>query len=106
MSGMDNYSETTRTTATSTTLTGADYNLLVIGATGAVAVTLPDASTIPSGRAYRVYKDNAAQTITITPAAGTVDGGANTTLATGVTAAKEFISDGDNWFTLSAWASA
>lgn len=103
MSGMDNYSETTRTTATSTTLTGADYNLLVIGATGAVAVTLPSAATIPSGRVYRVYKDAAAQTITITPAAGTVDGGANTTLATGAIHAKEFVSDGTNWFTLAAY---
>lgn len=103
MSGADNYSETTRTTAVSTTITGADYNLLVIGAGGAVAVTLPDASTIPSGRVYRVYKDAAAQTITITPAAGTVDGGANTTLASAAVHAKVFVSDGDNWFTVAAY---
>lgn len=103
MSGADNYSETTRTTAVSTTITGADYNLLVIGATGAVAVTLPNAATIPSGRVYRVYKDAAAFAVTITPATGTVDGGANTTLAASAIHAKVFVSDGTNWFTVSAY---
>ena len=68
-----------------------------------MAVTLPNAATIPSGRVYRVYKDAAAQTITITPATGTIDGGANTTLATGAIHAKTFVSDGTNWFTVSAF---
>lgn len=103
MSGKDNQSETVRTTAVGTTLTANDYNLLVIGATGAVAVALPDATTTPPGRTYTVYKDAAAQTITITPAAGTVDGGASTTLATGAIHAKTFVNDGTNWFTVAAY---
>lgn len=104
MSGNDNYSETIRTVAGSTTLTGNDYDLLVIGATGAVAVTMPSAAALPGpGRIYRVYKDAAAQTITITPAAGTIDGGANTTLASGAIHSKTFVSDGTNWFTVAAY---
>ncbi len=103
MSGFDNVSETVRTTAVTTTLTANDFNLLVLGATGAVSVTLPAGSSLPPGRTYRVYKDAAAQTITITPASGTLDGGANTTLATGAIHAKRFVTDGTNWFTISAY---
>lgn len=103
MSGFDNTSETVRTVSGSTTLTNNDYDLLVIGATGAVAVTLPSGATVQPGRVYRVYKDAAAQTVTITPAAGTVDGGANTTLAASAIHAKAFLSDGTNWFTISAY---
>lgn len=103
MSGSDNTSETVRVTAGSTTLTNNDYDLLVIGATGAVAITLPSAALVQPGRLYRVYKDAAAQTITITPATGTVDGGANTTLATGAIHAKAFVTDGTNWFTITAY---
>lgn len=103
MSGFDNTSQTTRTSAVGTVLTNNDYNLLVLGATGAVAVTLPNAALIQPGRQYTVYKDAAAQTITITPAAGLVDGGASTTLATGAIHAKRFLSDGTNWFTTDAY---
>lgn len=103
MSGFDNTSFTTRTTAGNATLTANDYVLLVLGATGAVAVTLPAPSAVPPGRTYIVYKDAAAQTITITPAAGQVDAGANTTLATGAIHAKRFVTDGSNWFTISAY---
>jgi hypothetical protein len=102
MSGNDNTSETLRTTAVGTTLTNSDYDLLVLGATGAVAITLPSGLLVQPGRTYTVYKDSAAQTITITPAAGTVDGGANTTLASGAVHAKTFVTDGTNWFTKSA----
>lgn len=103
MSGNDNRSETTSTTAVSYTVPLSDYNVLVIGATGAVAITLPAATAVPSGRVFNVYKDAAAQTITITPAAGLIDGGANTTLATGAIHAKKFVSDGANYFTLAAY---
>lgn len=103
MSGFDNTSQTTRTSSVSTTLTNNDYNLLVLGATGAVAVTLPSGLLVQPGRQYTVYKDAAAQTITITPAAGTIDGGASTTLATGAIHAKRFLSDGTNWFTTDAY---
>ena len=103
MSGFDNLSETTVTTAVNYTVTLADYNVLVLAAAGAVAITLPSALTVPAGRIYRIYKDAAAQTITITPAAGLIDGAANTTLATGAIHAKEFVSSGANWFTVAAY---
>lgn len=106
MSGYDNISWTTRTSAaTSNTLTSTDYQLLLLVLTGATAVTLPAAgtTTCPAGRNYTVYKDASAQTVTITPASGTVDGGASTTLATGAIHAKTFTNDGTNWFTVSAF---
>lgn len=104
MSGNDNLSETTVTTAVSYTVALNDYNVLVLGATGAVAVTLPAPATgVRSGRVFNVYKDAAAQTITITPAAGLIDGGASTTLATGAIHSKKFVCDGTNYFTLSAY---
>ena len=104
MSGLDNTSETVRTTAsTAVTLTNNDYVVLLAVLTGATAVTLPAGSTVTPGRPYTVYKDASAQTVTITPASGTIDGGANTTLATGAAHAKTFITDGTNWFTLTAY---
>ncbi len=103
MSGLDNNSETTVTTAVTYVATLNDYNILVLAAAGAVAITLPSAVRVGSGRVIRVYKDAAAQTITITPAVGLIDGAANTTLATGAAHAKSFISDGTNWFTVSAY---
>ena len=103
MSGLDNTSETVRTSAVSTTLTNNDYDLLILGATGAVAVTLPSAPTIQPGRVYRVYKDAAAQTITITPATGTVDAIASVSLASGAVHAKGFVNDGTNWFTITSY---
>jgi hypothetical protein len=104
MSGLDNTSETLRTSAATTNvLTQNDYVLLLAVLTGATAVTLPSAATVQPGRPYTVYKDASAQTVTITPATGTIDGGANTTLATGAAHAKQFITDGTNWFTLTAY---
>lgn len=104
MSGFDNTSETVRTTsATSVTLTNNDYDLLLVSLTGATAVTLPNGANVQPGRLYRVYKDASAQTVTITPASGTIDGGANTTLATGAAHAKAFLTDGTNWFTITAY---
>lgn len=103
MSGFDNTSETTSTTAGSYVVPLSDYNVLVIGAVGAVAITLPSATLVPPGRVFRVYKDAAAQTITITPAAGLIDGAANTTLATGAIHAKTFVSNGANYFTVAAY---
>lgn len=103
MSGFDNTSFTTRISAVSTTLTANDYVLLVNGATGAVTVTLPAPTAVPPGRTFIVYKDAAAQTITITPASGLVDGGANTTLASGAIHSKRFVTDGVGWFTIAAF---
>jgi len=99
MSGADNTSMTLRTTAVSTTMTQNDYVLMVIGAGGAVTVTLPSVTALQPGRPYTVYKDNAAQTITIDPAGSeTIDGGATTTLLTGQVHAKTFVSNGTAWF--------
>lgn len=104
MSGFDNTSETVRSSsATANVLTANDYDLLLITLTGATAVTLPAPALTQPGRLYRVYKDASAQTVTITPAAGLVDGAASTTLATGAIHAKAFLSDGTNWFTVTAY---
>lgn len=103
MSGLDNTSETVKTVSGNYTVTANDYDVLVIGATGAVAITLPNGALIQPGRVYRIYKDSAAQTITIAAASGNIDGGANTTLASGAAHAKGFVTDGTNWFTITAY---
>ena len=103
MSGLDDTSFTTRSTsATAVTITQNDWNVLLLSLTGATAVTLPAGSSVQQGREYTIYKDASAQTVTITPASGTIDGGANTTLASGAVHCKCFVTDGTNWFTLSA----
>jgi hypothetical protein len=67
-------------------------------------VNLPAVATTQPGREYTVYKDSAAQTITIDGnGAETIDGGATTTLASGAVHAKTFVSDGDEWFTVTAY---
>lgn len=104
MSGLDNTSQTTRTVAATTTLTQNDYILFVIGATGAVTVNLPAVASVQPGRQYTVYKDAAAQTITIDGAGSeTIDGAATTTLASGAIHAKRVVSDGTQWFTTDAY---
>lgn len=98
MSGFDNTSETTRTTAVATTLTNNDYDLLCLGIAGNIVVTVPSGVTVQPGRFYRIYKDAAAFTVTITPAAGTIDGGANIVLAASAKHAAGIVSDGTNWY--------
>lgn len=102
MSGNDDLSfTTTKTSATSYTMTKSDYFLTLQSLTGATAVTLPDPTTVPSGRPFYVQKDGSAQTVTISSAgSGQVDGGASVTLATGAVHGRIIISDGTNWWTV------
>jgi len=99
MSGADDISWTTVVTAGATTyvLGKTDYIVSVQGATGAVAITLP-APTGLTGREYVLQKDAAAQTVTITPASGNVDGGASVTLASGAVHARRLFCDGTGWW--------
>ena len=73
-----------------------------ITSTGTIrAVTLVNANTCVSGRIV-VVKDEgggaAAFNITVTPAAGTIDGAANKVINTNYGVLR-FISNGTNWFT-------
>jgi hypothetical protein len=103
MSGMDDISYTLRVSAaTSNVLTANDYVLLLQSLTGATAVTLPAPSGL-SGRIYIVEKDASAQTVTITPASGNVDGAANVTLASGAVHAKQFVCDGTGWWSVASF---
>lgn len=99
MSGYDNASETIRKTAVSTTLTNNDYNLLVLGATGAVTITLPLSASIQPGRPYKLYKDAAAQTVTVTPSGSDTFPDGAVTLASGARHGAEILTDGlGNWY--------
>lgn len=102
MSDKDDINYTTvKSAATTYTLGANDYFLTLQALTGATAVTLPAPTAALVGRQYIVQKDASAQTVTITPASGNVDGGANTTLATGAVHAKIFMCDGTAWWTVS-----
>lgn len=102
MSGLDNTAETfVKTPFTGTyVVTQNDYDVMCLALTGALAVTLPAGSAVQPGRTYRILKDASAQTVTIAPASGTIDGGANITLATGAKHGVIVITDGANWFTV------
>jgi N-methylhydantoinase B/oxoprolinase/acetone carboxylase alpha subunit len=103
MSGNDNTSETVRTfsaaTVFTTTMTNNDFDLIVTGATAAVTVNLPDATTLTPGRPYSVVKDAAAFTVTIDPSgAQTINGAATLVLAASAFHGAIFFTDGVAWF--------
>lgn len=85
--------------ATSNVLGETDYFLSLQVLTGATAVTLPAPSADRKGREYVIHKDASAQTVTITPASGTIDGGASVTLATGAVHCRRVLCDGATWWT-------
>lgn len=88
----------TRAVAGNAQLSAGDFAVLVTTGAGAVAITLPAAPA--AGRVCAVKKvDAGAGAVTVTPAAGTLDGAANQQLAAqnhGVLV----IFDGANWFTV------
>lgn len=88
----------TRAVAGNTAMTATDFELLVTTGAGAVAITLPAAPSV--GRMAAVKKvDAGAGAVTITPAAGQLDGAANQALAAqnhGVLVQW----DGANWWTV------
>lgn len=104
MSGNDNYSETVRTSAVSTTIALSDFDLLVLGSTGNTVVTIPLASAFPPGRTFRIYKDAAAFTCTITPTGpNLIDGAATKVLAASAAHAAHIVTDGTNWFSTASY---
>lgn len=101
MSGLDNNSYTTVISAATSNVLGVnDYILTLQALTGATAVTLPAPSAALKGREFVVHKDASAQTVTITPASGQVDGGASVTLATGAVHARRLVCDGAAWWSV------
>lgn len=104
MSGMDDKAWTTViTSATAYTVADTDYFVTLQSLTGATAVTLPAPSAALKGREYLLHKDASAQTVTITPASGNIDGGASVTLATGAVHARRVFCDGAAWWTGSSF---
>lgn len=100
MSGMDDKNWTTTVTAaTAYTVLDTDYFVSFQVLTGATAATLPAPSSNLRGREYVLHKDASAQTVTITPASGTIDGAASVTLATGAVHARRVFCDGTVWWT-------
>lgn len=89
------YSNGLRTITASTTLTTADFVVLV-NAAAAATVTLPSAVVVGAGSRGFIIKNIGAATVTLAATAGNVEGGASTTIAPyeSVTA----VSDGANWW--------
>src|SRR6478609_7866252 len=103
MSGADNTSYTVRSTTVATPLTAQDPVLLVSPTGGSIVITVPAASSLQPGRNFIVRRDaTATNTVTITPASGTINGAANLVLAAGAIGCAELYSDGTNWFSLGA----
>lgn len=99
MSGNDNTSYTVRTVATTGATLGPNDSVLIMTNTAAKAVAMAGGATAIPGRQYTVVNAGATGAITITPAAGLIDGGATYSLAAGL--ACTVINDGTNWILLS-----
>lgn len=87
-----------RSVAVNTAMTATDFELLVTTGAGAIAVTLPAAPS--AGRIVAVKKiDAGAGQVTVTPAAGQLDGAASQNLnAQNVGIYVQW--DGANWWTV------
>jgi homogentisate 1,2-dioxygenase len=97
LSGFDNTSETVRTSAVATTLTNNDYDLYIAAQAGNIVVTGPSGALSIPGRTYSVTKDGAAFTVTLTPAAGLINGAATLVLAASAFHGAVIVNDGTNW---------
>ncbi|ATW69396.1 hypothetical protein SEA_OLICIOUS_38 [Streptomyces phage Olicious] len=102
MSGNDNVSYTVRTVSAAGTSLSANDSILVMTGTGAKAVALQSGALAIPGRQYTVVNSGASGNITITPAAGLIDGAATLTVAP--SAAATFVNDGTNWQLISVTA--
>lgn len=103
MSAWNSNGLTVRTTAATTDTVLATDDVIVYTAGTAKTAALPNAAltgSVQPGKVYR-FVNAGAGTVTITPAAGTIDGGANKVMATAPTAATPgtlmIVSDGTNW---------
>lgn len=94
------------TKTASYTLTATDSNILGDATSGAITITLPDATNI-SGLQYRVKKiDSSANAVTIaTTSSQTIDGATTKALSSQYDSAT-FVSDGANWKLFSTSAAA
>lgn len=105
MSAMNSNGLTVRTTAATTDTILATDDVCVYTAGTAKAVALPNAalSTVQLGKVYRIVNAGAGA-LTITPAAGTIDGAATRVMVTaptnGTPGTQIVVSDGTNWRTI------
>jgi len=99
MSGLDDTSYTYRAVTAATTLTANDYILAVSPSGGNVVVTVPSGALTIPGRVYYVRRDaTATNTVTLTPAAGLIDGAASKAVgAAGAIGYLAIVNDGTNW---------
>lgn len=107
MSGLDNTSYTVRTTALAADTLTAQDSVVIYTNAAAKTVALPLISALTPGRQYTLVNANTG-TITVTPAAGTINGGATLVIVAGVAGGSTgvgratFINDGVNWITLNS----
>jgi hypothetical protein len=83
------------------TATGADNTILANTSSAAIVITLPDPSTF-AGRIYTIKKIGIGgidKELTITPAAGTIDGGASYIIYNDWTYVS-MQTDGSNWYVI------
>ena len=99
MSGLDNTSYTFRATASATVTLGNTDSVVSTTLAGAKAVTVPSGLLVQPGRTFTVINNGASGSATLTPAAGTINGGATYVMIAGSMAT--IINDGTNWIVLS-----
>jgi hypothetical protein len=82
------------------TATASDYTVLVDATSGAVTITIPNATSFKTGKIFTVKKtDASANNVSISIATGTVDGAASITWNTQYQS-YTIQSDGTNWYVI------
>lgn len=85
---------TTSGTVTASQLTIASLYTVDTTNASATALAIPGAASVPAGRALMVKRTGGANAVTITPAAGTINGGASYNALDAVGDCAIFVSDG------------
>jgi hypothetical protein len=89
---------TVNTVTTTTDAIDPTDDVIIYTNTAAKTATLPAVATVPKGKVYHI-SNQATGTVTISPAAGTIDGAATLVVAA-TTGRATLVSDGANWFTI------
>lgn len=98
MSANNSNGLTVNTVTTTTDAIDATDDVVIYTNTSAKTATLPAVASVPKGKVYHI-SNQATGAVTVSPAAGTIDGAATLVVAA-TTGRATLISDGSNWFTL------
>ncbi len=90
-------SNTTGAITLANIISGNGYAYVDMSYAGAAALAIPGAAAVPGNSRIRVLKSGSAGAITITPASGTIAGGATHTAIDATSDTAVFVAVGSDW---------